>query len=156
MCSDDDCAVMMTVWGHRFIESRRAIRPSGRHTLLSPSAVLVNNARQGLKRMECTAAPGEPGLAFVQARHPYTSPLPLGSTTRPAFLLTYLTYTTIKLSTLNRSQGEGGNPLARREAGETTPPRGCSCFSPIAVICCWRPTSVHRGPCSLSGCKPHP
>ena len=114
--------------GYRFIESRRAIRPSGRHTLLSPSAVLVNNARQGLKRMDCTAAPGEPGLAFVQARHPYTSPLPLGSTTRPAFLLTYLTYTTIKLSTLNRSQGEGGNPLARREAGETTPSRGCSCL----------------------------
>ena len=37
-------------WGHRFIDSRRAIRPSGRHTLLSPSAVLVNNARQGLTK----------------------------------------------------------------------------------------------------------
>ena len=37
-------------WGYRFIESRRAIRPSGRHTLLSPSAVLVNNARQGLTK----------------------------------------------------------------------------------------------------------
>ena len=36
--------------GYRFIESCRAIRPSGRHTLLSPSAVLVNSARQGLTK----------------------------------------------------------------------------------------------------------
>ena len=34
----------------------------------------------------------------------------------------------MQLSTLFRSQGEGGNPLARREAGETTPSRGCSCL----------------------------
>ena len=40
----------------------------------------------------------------------------------------------MQLSTLFRSQGEGGNPLARREAGETTPPRGCSCFRPIAAV----------------------
>ena len=62
----------------------------------------------------------------------------------------------MQLSTLIRSQGEGGNPLARREAGETTLPRGCSCFPPIVVACCRRPSSVLRGPCSLSGCKPHP
>ena len=34
--------------GHRFVESRRAIRALGRHTLLSPRTVLVNNARRGL------------------------------------------------------------------------------------------------------------
>ena len=35
---------------------------------------------------------------------------------------------------------------------------GRSCLSPIAAPCCRRPTSVLRGPCSLSrsGCKPHP
>ena len=31
-----------------------------------------------------------------------------------------------------------------------------SCFSPIAATSCWRPTSDHRGPFSLSGYKPHP
>jgi len=57
---------------------------------------------------------------------------------------------------LIRIQGEGGNPLARGAAGETTPSPGCSCYRPAVVTSCRTPTSVHRGPCSPSSCKPHP
>ena len=63
---------------------------------------------------------------------------------------------TNQLSTLIRGQGEGGNPLARGAAGETTPSPGCSCYRPAVVTSCRTPTSVHRGPCSPSSCKPHP
>ena len=45
-------------------------------------------------------APGEPGLAFVQARPSYASPLAFGSTTRLTSLLTYLTYTMILLQNI--------------------------------------------------------
>ena len=63
---------------------------------------------------------------------------------------------TNQLVTLIPGQGEGGNPLARGAAGETTPSPGCSCYRPAAVTSCRTPTSVHRGPCSPSSCKPHP
>ena len=75
-----------------------------------------------------------------------------------AFLATYHIRDSprTQLSTLIRSQGEGGNPLARQEAGETTPPRGCSCLHPVVVVSCQTPMSVHRDPCSPKSCKSHP
>ena len=46
---------------------------------------------------------------------------------------------------LIRIQGEGGNPLARGAAGETTPAPGCSSYPPAAVTSCRTPHECPQG-----------
>ena len=82
-------------------------------------------------------ASGEPGLAFVQAMYSYTRPLPNGSTKRLASLLTMISNLHYDPAAKHsRSQGEGGNPLTQRAAGETTPALGCSCLPPVVASRC--------------------
>ena len=146
--------------GGRYYSSRRG--PAGQLSLPGSTSVLVKRHKAGsaMQNGLCRQPQVSQGWLLLGYVHSYTNLNLSPKGPYDAFLASNILGFSHEHSFPQRSAARARVATPSHEGRLARQLRlrvlGCSCLSPIEGQCCLTPTSVHRGTCSPSSCKPHP